>query len=329
MVRHRSKHSRGPDGLKQQKTEVTGNSVARGFRWDVVGAVAGVGALVVAVATLIAVYDAPNRAGAFERPDLRLSLGSFELTPNEQPTVFIGIESPVPKVELTDLPLRIANLGGKTQKDTTILESIPAVLKNRDIDEFLTVDVRGPPVATVDRSVTYLGSLAIASYKIPVLNPGVPVMWHEPFLLYSSAPHTFTTNVRAKTADNVDVVVPVTTTLSLAPTINVSVLGEDQRVTSYPIAIRGIVGDDENAMKRNIERYLDESGTLQREKMDFWSYLRLLISGKRTEYYILINDTKLFGSAPDQLRQPVSTKVLSKITGPEASWRLLLHRKTG
>jgi hypothetical protein len=132
--------------------------------------------------------DARNIAretGAFDKPDLRLLLGSEEVETVFPTKVYLG--APVMKgntINLGKLTLIVANKGKKTAKNIGITDQFPK-MGRPGFNELLKIDIGGflPSKSEIQQEIKEIGNFSYSYFNIPMLNPGQAMSFESAFLL--------------------------------------------------------------------------------------------------------------------------------------------------
>jgi hypothetical protein len=235
-------------------------------------------------------YDVARLSGSFDRPNVTLGIAGKRLRPDESSTIIIGLTNVSEKetVAIGSIPFSMANEGTKTADEATLTVQYARILSRQGLAS-LQANPSGPFQATeVKMSLTQNEAFDFASYKAPVLAPGVGLTIHEPF--YAKATE-FQFNETVKFKDGIEK--PISFSGQYLIQVLATTIARDQATRAYPLklAVTRV-----NSMQELIgyaeKNFIARQATDIRKQLSFFQYLRtLLFANEDRRLYVVFEQT--------------------------------------
>jgi hypothetical protein len=199
--------------------------------FGVAGTVSGVIGTIVAVWAIKSANRIADRSGAYDRPKLLLSIGPFQVNPDEHHKIVYGFPFESNQRQIMTIPIGIGNAGEKDLSDISVM------LRYRRVHQLAVSDdiigISDLPAGHVVRSYREDEHFSHVTYRISNINPEVRVRLEDPITISSdTVAHP---EVSAKTSDNVKVRVNVRIFWMME--VLVTVVAKDQSPVNMELTI--------------------------------------------------------------------------------------------
>jgi len=206
------------------------------------------------------------QSGSFDKPNLRLLLGTNELENDQMNLVFLGAALTSDKaINVGHLPFIIRNTGKKTAKAVEVLDQLPKPSR-APLNGIVEMKTEGflSPRAEFHTEMKEIGNFSYIYYSTEAINPGTNIGFSDPFIM---EPTEFEGDFETKDKFKVRVAVQY----SIQQHLTIS--AEDQEKQDYSLSVAILNVHDERALKDRVSRILGERLSKRRSQLPYLTSL--------------------------------------------------------
>jgi hypothetical protein len=232
--------------------------------------------------TIRVTHDMAEQSRSFDKPELRLLLGRFELEPGVENRLFLGAPLSEGKaVNYASIPYVIRNTGQKSAKNIDVTDRFPKLARTQ-LQDITTFEIEGvgPRQSQFTQEMKEIGQASYIHYMAEAIDPGITIGLNEPFILDKTE---FESDVKL---EHMTARIKVKYALQQLLTVG----AEDQLRRDYPVNI--VVTDvrNESELIGRVEEALKERLASRRSQLPYLTALRRTL---REDAYFAFVEPKL------------------------------------